>query len=80
LSDEALDEVRNKLLLAPEQMGCAGDVDPHTVGRVRSDDGRITDAPTRQLMERGLVLFRRRIDHVQVRHQGLRMGDRLAWT
>ena len=76
-SDEIGDET---FLTSFEQMIRTGNVDPHAVRRIGSDDGRVADAPARQLSERGFVFLRCRVDDVQVRHQRLRMSDDLTGT
>ena len=68
-------EVPEQLLLAAEEMRDARDVDPEAVGRIGCHHRRVADGPARQLAQSRLVLTGGRLEDMQLRRQGLRLGQ-----
>jgi hypothetical protein len=78
LAQEAVRQILEQIFFAAEEMRYSRNINPETIGGIGSDHGRVANGPTGHLPQRCLILVRRRIDDMELRRQGLGLGERHA--
>ena len=73
---DARDEIRDQRRLAAEQMGAAGDVEQHAVGRIERGERRIAPAPVGDPLQQVRIGARVFLDRHQIGMHGARLRQR----